>query len=174
MAMTNLVEHMMTHSRSLLTVAGLLAAVACAPKSEAPPPAESEAAAPAVVAEVPQAWFGEYADPEYPDKGWWRKLTLAPGATPAEAAVSFTSTSTRRGSTDPDCSYQGTGSWVEGHLEAPIEWKAADGVAVTMTIMVTDSGTAVVSATGGSDPVLGLGWYCRGGASLAGEYRRVP
>jgi len=154
---------------SALSLAGLLAGAACAPKAEAPP---AEAAAEPAAAGVPQAWFGDYADPEYPDNGWWRKLTVAPGTTPAEATVTFTSTSTRSGSDEPDCSFAGTGTWVNDRLEAPIEWKASDGVAVTMTIAVTGD-TAMVSATGGSDPVLGLGWYCRGGATLAGSYPRV-
>ena len=153
-------------------VPALMALAACAPKTETPP-ASQEAPATMVVAEVPQGWFGEYADAEYPGKGWWRKLTLAPGATAATAAIDFTSTSTRSGSAEPDCSFKGTGTWANGRLEAPIEWMAADGVPVTMTVTVADSGLAVVSATGGSDPLSGLGWYCRGGASLAGEYPRV-
>lgn len=161
----------MTRSTKAVALVALVAATAgCARKAGAPP---SDAAAEPAAASVPVAWFGEYADDSYP-KGWWRKLTLAPGATPTEVQVDFTSTSTRPAGDEPDCSYHGTGTWVRGRIETPLEWVAGDGVAVVMTIEVAENGRAVVSATGGSDPVLGLGWYCRGGASLAGEYPRAP
>lgn len=164
----------------LLILGTALAFTACKSdkKADAAAEAETEAGAEPKVSEVSafknatlEELTGDFADGNYPDKGFWKKFTVhAFGDNKVE--VDFTSSPFGG---KPGCAMNGTGVYRDGSLEIPLNPDSADPT--YMTIRMLADGNILVGAKGGGqeNPQDVLALYCQTNEaiSIAGLYQRV-
>lgn len=114
---------------------------------------------------------GDFADPNYPDKGFWKKFTVKqlPDST---IEVSFTSA--EGVNKQPACTFSSIAQYYKGYLKAPVNPGAPNPTYLTIRYMLT--GDIFVGAEGGDNPnpsdVLKLFCMTSPPTSLGGLYEK--
>lgn len=100
---------------------------------------------------------GEFADPNYPNKGFWKKFDVEVQAD-STVKVKFTSAKNENGQVG--CNFSGTGVYKDGYIRVPINPGFSDPTYLTIRYLLT--GDIFVGAEGGphENPSDALRLFC--------------
>lgn len=100
---------------------------------------------------------GEFADPNYPDKGFWKKFDVEVQAD-STVKVKFSSSKNENGQVG--CNFSGTGVYTNGYIRVPINPGFFDPTYLTIRYLLT--GDIFVGAEGGpnENPSDALRLFC--------------
>ncbi len=117
-------------------------------------------------------FVGEFADANYPDKGFWKKVTVkAVAGNKMEVVFS----SAKDPITGMGCNFKGLGDHRNGYVQVPLNPESTDPTFVTLRFMPT--GELIVGAEGGGseNPTDALQLFCMTSPSntLGGVYEKV-
>lgn len=120
-----------------------------------------------------QELFGTYVTSNYPDKGLWKKVTIA-YAGPDRAKVEITGSPMDDGR--PSCAMSDIGFFRNGRIEIPIEKKEdmADADRTLMLLQFKDKDNISLRSKGTRDQYwVVLSLFCNVNSTLADNYKRI-
>lgn len=143
--------------------------------------AQEKAAAPATPKEEKyqeagqmQELIGTYVTANYPDKGLWKKVTIA-YAGPERVKVDITGNPLEDGR--PSCAMSDIGVFRNGRIEIAVEKKEdmADADRTLMLLQLTDKDNLSLRSKGTRDQYwIVLSLFCNVNTTLADNYKRIP
>lgn len=120
-----------------------------------------------------QELFGTYVTSNYPDKGLWKKVTIA-YAGPDRVKVDITGNPLEDGR--PSCAMSDIGFFRNGRIEIPIEKKEdmADADRTLMLLQLKDKDNIALRSKGTRDQYwIVLSLFCNVNSTLADNYKRI-
>lgn len=120
-----------------------------------------------------QELIGTYVTANYPDKGLWKKITIA-YAGPERVKVDITGNPLEDGR--PSCAMSDIGFFRNGRIEIPVEKKEdmADADRTLMLLQLTDKDNMALRSKGTRDQYwIVLSLFCNVNTTLADNYKRI-